>query len=117
MSFLMSCSHGGENELEVEKPSNLIPKTKFIAIMSDVVVIESHIQQKLPRPEQYALSMTRSMDTVLEQHGVDRDQYTLSFDYYGVQHDEIKSIYEAVFDTVTNRNNRLKERSLKKKKD
>lgn len=113
----MSCSLGVENELEVEKPSNLIPRLKFITIMSDVVVIESHIQHKLPRPEQYALSMTQSMDTVLANHGVDRDQYTLSFDYYGVQHEEIKSIYKAVFDTVTNRNNRLKELTLKKKKD
>lgn len=115
MSFMMSCSADKGRELVVEKPSNLISKEQFILIMSDVVVIESHIQQKLPRPEQYALSMTKSMDTVLARHGVDRDQYTISFDYYGVQQEEIKTIYEAVFDTVTNRNNRLKERSLKKK--
>ena len=113
----MSCTSNGGKELEVEKPSNLIPKEKFISIMSDVVVLESHIQQKLPRPEQYAISMTKSMDTVLTHHDVDRAQYTISFDYYAVQHDEIKSIYQAVFDTVTNRNNRLKEVSLNKKKD
>lgn len=112
--LLTACVDEEPAKIEVEKPQGLIEKPKLILIMSDVAVLESHIQRELPRPEQYSLPMKRSVDSILLDYDVTFDQYSESFNYYGVQQDEIKEIYQAVFDTISNRNNVLRERSLKK---
>lgn len=112
--LFFSCNWEGKSEIEVEKPEGLIEKQQLILIMSDVAVLESHVQRELPRPEQYSIPMKRSVDSILVGYDVTFDQYSSSFNYYGVQQEEIKEIYQAVFDTITNRNNVLRAKTTKK---
>ena len=84
--FFMSCEN-----LEVNKPSNLISEDQMVEILYDVVLINSakginkqSLQKKIKNPQAY----------IYKKHNIDSLQLAKSNAYYTFKNEIYKSIYE-----------------------
>lgn len=88
-------------------PENLIPKDKMILLVVDLQTLESHYQRTYGRPDLYADALDSSSYYVFNNHGVTKDQFEKSLDFYSWSSDTLYSIYEGAFDTLLFRNSNL----------
>jgi hypothetical protein len=90
LGLMMACS----SELErVPAPDDLIPKSKMIVVVREMVKLESFIQTRYVQESVYYKMMIKSGDSLLAMNNVTRKQYEGSIDYYGSRQDEMKEIY------------------------
>ena len=95
--FFASCS---EEIQRAEKPSDLLPREKMVKVIEDLTKLESHIQNKYKVITDYHQVMINSGDSLLKQHGISREQFERSMDYYGTHHKEMESIYEEALNSL-----------------
>lgn len=102
---LSSC----ETELqEMKRPKNLVPKDTMVLVLSDVMVIEYHVQSRYPRPDQFHECIKRSGDTILANYQLNYKRFTHSLDYYASKQDVMEEIYDKVIENLTKKLNQLK---------
>jgi hypothetical protein len=82
------------------KPVGLIPEDKLVNILTDLSLIEAHVQMNYLQVARYKKVMERSGDQIVKRHGVSRDQFESSMDYYGSRQERMQKIYSRVLDSL-----------------
>lgn len=95
---VFSCS--GPQDLKEEMPNDLIEKKEMVEIMTDLAIIEGHVQSKYKTVIAYHKIMTQSGRAYLKSKGVSEDRYERSFDYYLSVSSEMKSITSQVVERL-----------------
>lgn len=90
-----SCTHSGKQQ-PVVKVDNLIPKDQMVELMTDIMVLEAHIQKKYESVNRNYLVMTASVKEYLNSKGVSEQQYKDSYTYYFQDRNELLKILEKV---------------------
>lgn len=97
-------------EIVIDKPNDLIPQDSFTKLLTDLVVLEAHIQGKYVQLNNYTEIMSKSGDSLLKLHGITYDRFQSSMFYYGQVPHTMDSIYTSVIDTLNIRLVNLPER-------
>lgn len=87
-------------ELVIEVPKDLIPQDSFAIILTDLLVLESHIQGKYVQLNAYAEIMSQSGDSLMKKHNINYERFRQSMLYYGQLPQKIDSIYTEVIDSL-----------------
>lgn len=94
---LQSCNselHG------LKKPDNLIPKDQMIDLMTDMLILEGHIQTTYSTVNRYYKVMTASGRYYLKSKHVTEKQYEESFVYYTSTHEDYKQMLDKVMENL-----------------
>lgn len=94
---LQSCNselHG------LKKPDNLIPKDQMIELMTDMLILEGHIQTTYSTVNRYYKVMTASGRHYLKSKHVTEKQYEDSFIYYTSTHKDYKQMLDKVMENL-----------------
>lgn len=94
---LQSCNselHG------LKKPDNLIPKDQMIDLMTDMLILEGHIQTTYSTVNRYYKVMTASGRYYLKSKHVTEKQYEESFIYYTSTHEDYKQMLDKVMENL-----------------
>ncbi|TSJ41955.1 DUF4296 domain-containing protein [Fluviicola chungangensis] len=95
--LLQSC----DSELHgLEKPENLIPKDQMITLMTDMLILEGHIQTTYSTVNRYYKVMTASGRDYLKSKHITEKQYEDSFMYYTSMHEEYKLMLDKVMENL-----------------
>lgn len=94
--FLQSCNDGLKG---LEEPDNLIPKEQMIDVMTEMLILEGHIQTTYSTVNRYYKVMTASGKAYLKTQHITEKQYEESFIYYNSRHEE----YKVMLDTIMER--------------
>jgi hypothetical protein len=84
----------------IEQPAQLIPQDSFVLILTDLLVLESHIQGKYVQLNAYAEIMSQSGDSLMKKYNINYDRFKQSVLYYGQLPQRMDSIYTEVIDTL-----------------
>lgn len=93
----------------LERPDDLVSETEMIAVLADIIQIESYIHQKYIQVSKYYETMSASGEAVLKEHNISFERFERSMNYYGGDQDKMIQIYQTVSDTLKNRENALPE--------
>ncbi len=102
-----SCDEGLKG---LDEPDNLIPKEQMIDVMTDMLILEGHIQNTYSTVNRYYKVMTASGRAYLKTKGITEKQYEESFVYYNSDQLEYKEILDKVME-------RLQKESIEMQKD
>jgi len=95
--ILQSCN----SELKgLKKPDNLIPKEQMIDIMTNMLILEGHIQKTYSTVNRYYKVMGASGKYYLKTKHVSREQYESSLAYYSCNNDEYREMMEQVMENL-----------------
>ena len=94
------CISCNPREIVIDAPVDLIPQDSFIQIVTDLIVLESHIQGKYDQLNSYSEVMAISGDSLFAEHGVSFERFESSMMYYGKNPHIIDSIYTRIIDTL-----------------
>lgn len=103
--MLLSC-----NEKVVEKPENLIPEEKMVAVLYDMAVINAAKNMNQDILLEYDIE---PMAYIYSKHGVDSLQFVKSDLYYASNPSEYETIYTAVKDKLEKDEQYMEERQKK----
>ena len=98
---LTACS--GQNE--PQSLPNLIEREKFIPLLVDLQVLESHYHRMFNRPDKYHDALDSASSLVFNKYGVTKKNFEDSFNFYATNVDTIFAIYEAALDSINFRMN------------
>jgi hypothetical protein len=100
--ILVGCSKSNE------VPEDIVAKDKLVPLMLDIYLAEVKLSNlKIVRDT--AVSIFETYEGYLfEKHNIDREQYMKSMTYYYDHTEELELIYEALLDTLTVRETKLK---------
>jgi hypothetical protein len=105
---LQSCNselHG------LEKPDNLIPKDQMVELMTDMLILEGHIQTTYSTVNRYYKVMTASGRHYLKSKHVTEKQYEDSFVYYTSTHEDYKQMLDKVMENLQKESIELQKKS------
>ena len=95
--LLQSCN----SELKgLKKPDNLIPKEQMIDIMTNMLILEGHIQKTYSTVNRYYKVMTASGRYYLKTKHVSQEQYESSLAYYSCNNDEYREMMEQIMENL-----------------
>lgn len=92
-----SCDEGLKG---LDEPDNLIPKEQMVDIMTDMLILEGHIQNTYSTVNRYYKVMTASGRYYLKSKGITEKQYEESFIYYNSNQLEYKEILDKVMERL-----------------
>ena len=95
--FLQSCMKPIDM---VEEPHDLIPKDTMVMVLHDLILTESHVQNKYLHVSKFHKIMTLSGDKILSKYNLTRKRLEVSMDYYGIHQGEMQSIYSVILDSL-----------------
>lgn len=94
---------------EVEKPEDLIPQNKMVAVLTDLAVLNSAKNYNRRRLEETGVKP----DSVLfKKHGIDSLQLAASTQYYAKKYELLEDIYRKVRNNLERRVKILEEKQL-----
>lgn len=96
LCFLQSCN---DDLKGLEEPDNLIPKEKMVDVMTNMLILEGHIQTTYSTVNRYYKVMSASGKAYLKTQKITEKQYEDSFIYYNSRHEE----YKVMLDTIMER--------------
>jgi hypothetical protein len=95
--LLQSCN----SELRgLKKPDNLIQKDQMIEILTDMLILEGHIQKTYSTVNRYYKVMSASGRDYLKTKHVTEKQYEESLAYYSSLHDEYHRMLEKIMENL-----------------
>lgn len=83
-----------------EKPENLIPEEKMIDVMTDMLILEGHIQNTYSSVNRYYKVMTASGRDYLKSQGITQKQYEDSFLYYNSTQQDYNKMLDKVMERL-----------------
>jgi hypothetical protein len=106
--LLQSCS----SELKgLKKPDNLIPKDQMIQVMTDMLILEGHIQTTYTTVNRYYKVMSASGRSYLKTQHLSEKQYEDSFAYYSAKNEEYRVMLEKVMENLQKESIELQKKS------
>lgn len=106
--ILQSCNselHG------LKKPDNLIPKEQMIDVMTEMMILEGHIQTTYSTVNRYYKVMTASGRNYLKMKHISEKQYEDSFRYYSSEQKEYKEILDKIMENLQKESIELQKKS------
>ncbi len=97
LATLASCFEGMQR---IEAPKNLIGREKMIEVMTELVKLEGHIQDRWPGVNRFHKAMTNSGDSLFKAHNITFEQFDASMDYYGSRQKEMQDMYSEVLERL-----------------
>lgn len=94
---LVSCLTKNEFTLK-DKPSNLLQEEKFIAVFSDMILLEATANQQAPNLLHTQKTMNISSPQILKKHHISKKQYMDAFEYYAEDKEKMNEIYTKILD-------------------
>ena len=105
---LQSCN----SELRgLKKPDNLIPKDQMIQVMTDMLILEGHIQTTYTTVNRYYKVMSASGRSYLKTQHISKKQYEDSFAYYSCKNEEYRVMLEKVMENLQKESIELQKKS------
>ncbi|WP_462248250.1 DUF4296 domain-containing protein [Ekhidna sp.] len=102
--LVIVCSCSSTNE-----PENLISREKMVKVMTEIHILEAKMSKVQVEPLDSTQSVYDHYEGLLfEDLGITKDQYEISFNYYVDNPNEFEKIYQAVVDTLMERDNMFK---------
>ncbi|HNP19917.1 MAG TPA: DUF4296 domain-containing protein [Fulvivirga sp.] len=107
--MIVGCTRTKEIPNDIMKPNEMVP------VLLDIYLAESQITElRLNRDTTASIFQTYE-GLIYDSLNVDREKYKKSLTYYYDHTDQLEIIYEAILDTLTKRDSRL--RSMQSKAD
>lgn len=96
--FLILCGFSScSTEINrIPEPKNLIPQEKFEAILYDLMLVESHVQTKIPNLMEFKYAMKNSGAEILKKHALSFDEFDASMNYYASRQTLMQEIYSSI---------------------
>lgn len=105
---LQSCN----SELRgLKKPDNLIPKDQMVQVMTDMLILEGHIQTTYTTVNRYYKVMSASGRSYLKTQHISEKQYEDSFAYYSGKNEEYRVMLEKVMENLQKESIELQKKS------
>lgn len=95
--FLASCADGVPR---YDEPENLIPRDKMVELLSELTVLEAHIQNTYLTIDKYHNAMRMTGDSLLKAKGYSYSIFDESMGYYSSRQDEMMEIYADVLNEL-----------------
>lgn len=92
-----SCNDGLEG---LKEPDNLIPKEQMIDVMTNMLILEGHIQTTYSTVNRYYKVMSASGKAYLKTQHITEKQYEESFIYYNSRHEEYKIMLDKIMERL-----------------
>ena len=108
---ISSCSRTIER---LPEPKNLIPRSKMVTVLKEMMKLEAHVQANYGQVSTYYKVMERSGDSLLSTYNLDRISFESAMDYYGSRQDEMQAIYTESLDQM---NEELGKLEIERKSD
>ncbi len=97
MFVLTACN----NELEEELPDGLIEKSEFILVLADVQLLEISFNQKMFKEDDPRKKMPILYEQVFAKNNITREEFDISYEWWGQHPDDMEEIYEGVIERLT----------------
>lgn len=81
---------------EIDQPADLIPQEKMIELITDMLILEAHIQNQYGAVNRYYKVMSASGKAYLKSKGITDKQYADSYNYYNSDKDLYLEMMEQV---------------------
>ena len=95
----------------MEKPDNLIPKDQMIEVMTEMLILEGHVQTTYSTVNRYYKVMTASGKHYLKSKHITQKQYEDSFKYYSCSYEEYKPMLDKVMENLQKESIELQKKS------
>jgi hypothetical protein len=96
--FLMACA-----DSERIPPADIIPRDSFVALLTDVQLLEAVSKQKMIRTDNPGPRIARYYKKTFEKFEVSEELFLASFKWYYEDPEDMISIYEEVLNELVNR--------------
>jgi hypothetical protein len=83
------------------KPKDLLSDEVFIAVLTDVQLLEATYKQKILREEDPNAVMPGYYKQVFDKHGVSQDDFEDTFSWWMKRPEEMLEVYNEVIDQLT----------------
>lgn len=97
--FLFSCK---EEPKKAVAPADLIDQAKFTEVLTDIRILEGAYATKYARVDTSAYKIESYYKSIFEKHGIQRDQFLVSYYFYAADQQRMLDIEAAVLDKLTN---------------
>lgn len=88
-------------------PDNLIEKDKFVNIIKELSLVESHVQLKYGHVSRFQETMIMSAKAIFMQYKVTGKQFEASMDYYASRQLEMQEIYTEVLESLNQESGKI----------
>jgi len=89
------------------EPSDLIEKEKFVQIIKELSLVESHVQLKYGHVSRFQETMIMSGKAIFKKYKVTPNQFEVSMDYYASHQAQMKEIYAEVLELLNQESGKL----------
>ena len=96
--FLLLSSCGGGNG-----DNAIVDKSKMAQVLEDIYLLENHYQMKYGTPSLYKPYLDSSCMLILAHHGLTKEAFLLSFDYYSARPEDFIEIQNTIKSSLSNR--------------
>lgn len=93
--IVTSCTSSLES---IPEPENLISEVKMAQVLHDLMLLEGHINFTYETVNRYNKIMTMSGEAVLKEHGITKENYEESFEYYNGNQEKFERILDDVME-------------------
>ncbi|MFN0031392.1 MAG: DUF4296 domain-containing protein [Flavobacteriales bacterium] len=84
------------SDAQVQAPANLIEQNKFVEVLVDVRLLEGSYSAKVQRPDTIRSKMTGYYQTLFDKHGISKEQFVSSYNYYLQRNAEMIGMEDSV---------------------
>lgn len=95
--FVVGCADGVPR---YDAPDKLIPRDKLVELLSELTVLEAHIQNTYPTIDKYHNTMQLTGDSLIKAKGYTYKIFDESMGYYSSRQDEMIEIYADVLNEL-----------------
>jgi len=96
-----------------KRPEDLVSRDTLVMVLTELSLIESHIQDTYIHVGVFKDVMKRSGDLILSKYGLTSSRFESTVDYYGTRQEELESIYNQVLDSLNKEASRLPDESFR----
>jgi hypothetical protein len=89
------------------EPSDLIEKEKFVQIIKELSLVESHVQLKYGHVSRFQETMIMSGKAIFKRYKVTPKQFEMSMDYYASHQTQMQEIYAEVLELLNQESGKL----------
>lgn len=81
-------------------PADVMSKTKFTEVLTDVQLLEATMKQRFIREEDPKVLYAVYYDQVFKKHEISKDEFVDSFNYWSDRDEEMKEVYDKVIENL-----------------
>lgn len=78
-----------------------VPKAKMVSILVDIHLLEARAEEFKMLNDSFITAKRAAYDTIFKAHGVEREKFLSTFDYYEHNPKEMDLLYETVVDSFS----------------